>query len=146
MNSNAVAVTELLEATVSGHPRLVAFLLDVILKSPARSAVYELAAAFDVPHDEVGRAVYQACVNLDRLEKQRGAWQDPTKVLAAPNLAALLCVCYARLNRVSNLARRRRLEKIQGRLEAAHDLARSRAWIEAFIGPLPERRAQSADR
>ncbi len=126
---------ELLEVTASGCPRVLDFLVSTALKSPARSAAYELATAFDVAHDQVGRTVYQACVDLDRLERLRGPWRDPAKVLDAPNLAALLYVCCARLNRVSNLSRQRRLERIQRRLEPAYELARSRAWIEAFIGP-----------
>ncbi len=149
MNSNAAgAVAELLETTASGHPQLLDFLLELVLKSPARSAVYELAATFDVPHDQVGREIHRACGDLDRLERLRGAWRDPAKILGAPNLAALLYVCYARRNRVSKLARQRRLEKILGRVERAHELARSRAWIEAFIGLLPEKpqKVKSADR
>ncbi len=144
MNSHATgAVAELLEVTAAGHPQLLDYLLGLVLRSPARSALYELAAAFDVPHDQVGREIHRACVDLDRLERLRGAWRDPAKILGSPNLAALLYVCYARRNRVSTLARQRRLENILRRVERAYELARSRAWIEAFIGPMPEK-AQEA--
>ncbi len=139
---------ELLEVTASGHPQLVDYTLGLVLRSPARSAVYELAAAFDVSHDQVGREIHQACAGLDRLERLRGPWRDPAKILGTPNLAALLYVCYARRNRVSTPARQRRLERILRRVERAYELARSRAWIEAFIGPQPEKppEAESADR
>ncbi len=36
------------------------------------------------------------------------------------------------------LSRRRRLERIQRRIDAAYQLARTRAWIEDFIGPQAE--------
>ncbi len=139
---------ELFEVTASGRPHVLEFLLATILRSPARSAAYELATAFDVPHDQVARTVYQACVDLDRLERLRGPWRDPAKVLDAPNLAALLDVCHARLNRVSKLSRQRRLEKILRRVGPAYEQARSRAWIEAFIGPMPAKPqgAQGVDR
>ena len=145
MKSPAVsAVAELLEVTASGHPQLLAFQLDLILKSPARPAVYELANVLDVPHDEVGRTIHKACLDVDRLERNRKTWRDPAKVLRSPNLAALRTVCRARRNRVFKLARQRRLDRILRKLERAHELARSRAWIEAFIGPpLPERPQES---
>ncbi len=149
MKSNAVgAITELLEVVASGHPQLLELQLEVVMKSPARSAVYELAAVFDVPHDQVGREILRACVDLDRLERLRGTWRDPAKILGSPNLAALLYVCYARRNRVSKLARQQRIERILRRVERAYELARSRAWIEAFIGPLPEKtqEVENADR
>ncbi len=139
MKYNVVAaVAEILEVTASGSPHLLDFQLDVILKSPARSAVYELATAFDVAHDEVGQTVYRACLDLDRLERRRGAWRDPATILKSPNLSALLHVCQARKNRVAKLPRQQRLGRILRRVERAYELARSRAWIEAFIGPLPE--------
>ena len=134
------AVVALLEVTASGHPRLVDFQLRTILASPARSAVYDLASAFDVAHDQVGQTVHRACVDLDRLERRRGTWRDPASILDSPNLAALLHVCRARLKRVVKLARERKLERILRRVERAYELARSRAWIEAFIGePLPRK-------
>ncbi len=143
------AVVALLEVTASGHPRLIDFQLRTILNSPARSAIYDLASAFDVAHDQVGQTVCRACADLDRLERRRGTWRDPAEILGSPNLAALLYVCGARLNRVAKLARERKLEKILRRVERAYELARSRAWIEAFIGePLPQKRqeARGADR
>ncbi len=117
MNSHAPgAVAELLEVTASGHPQLVDYTLGLLLRSPARSAVYELAAAFDVSHAQVGREIHRACADLDRLERLRGTWRDPAKILGTPNLAALLYVCYARRNRVSKPARQRRLETILRRV------------------------------
>ncbi len=130
---------DLLEVTASGHPQLLDFQLEVILKSPARSAVYELATIFDVPHDEIGKTVRRACLDLDHLERRRRAWRDPAQVLRSPNLAALFYVCRARLNRVTNLAREQRLEIILRRVTRPYKLARSRAWIEAVIGPMPEK-------
>ena len=116
----------------------------------SRPGVYfaERLPIFDVPHDQVGREIHRAGVDLDRLERLRGPWRDPAKMLGSPNLAALLYVCYARRNRVSTLAHERRLQKIVRRVEQAYELARSRAWIEAFIGPQREKRqkVESADR
>ena len=141
----AGAVIALLEVTASGHSSLLEFQLQTILNSPARFAIYDLASAFDVSHEQVGHVVYRACTDLDRLERRRDPWKDPAKILASPNLAALLHVCHARLNRVQKLARRRRIETILRRIERAHELARSRAWIEAFIGePLPVKRQEAA--
>ncbi len=138
------SVVALLEVTASGHPRLVDFQLRTILNSPARSAVYDLASAFNVPHDQVGQTVYKACIDLDRLERRRGAWRDPAKIIGSPNLAALLHVCHARLNRVTKLARERRLETTLHRVKRAYEIARSRAWIEAFIGePLPQKHLEA---
>ncbi|MCP3963759.1 MAG: hypothetical protein GY719_38475 [bacterium] len=137
-------MTELLELTASGLPQRLSFQLDVVMKSPARSALYELAAVFDVPHDQVGQAVFRACKDLDRLERQRGRWRDPAKILDSPNLAALRHVCHARLNRVSKLARQHRLERILQRVEQAYELARSRAWIEAFIGEVAPEKQHTA--
>ncbi len=144
MNSNAGAVTELLELTASGLPQRLGYQLELVLKSPARSGVYELAAAFDVSHDQVGQAVYQACKDLDRLERHRGRWRDPAKVLDSPNLTALLYVCQARLHRVSKLARQTRLTRILRRVDRAHERARSRAWIEAFIGEVAPKNRRDA--
>ncbi len=139
------AVVALLEVTASGNPRLVDFQLYTILNGPARSAIYDLASAFDVAHDQVGRTVHQACVDLDRLERRRGTWRDPAEILGSPNLAALSYVCHARLSRVTKLARERKLEKILRRIERAYELARSRAWIEAFIGEPASPKRQVAE-
>lgn len=120
----------------------------MLLSSPARSGVYELAAALDVPHHQVAREIYRAAVDLNRLEKLKGSWRDPVKILGSPNLAALMHVCHARRNRATDPRRQVRIEKILRRVAQAYELARSRAWIEDFIGPLPEssREAQDADR
>ncbi len=140
------AVAALLEVAASSHPQLLELQLDTILRSPLRPAVFDLASAFNVSHHQVGHAVHRACVDLDRLERWRGTWRDPAKVLSSPNLAALLHICHARLNRVQKLARQRRLEMILRKVERAYELARSRAWIEAFIGePLPAKRHESQD-
>ena len=139
MNHDVVAgVAELLEVTASSGPHLLDFQLDVILKSPAGFAVYELASAFDVAHDEVGRTIHRACIDLDRLERRRGVWKDPATILKSPNLVALLHVCQARKNRVTKPTRLQKLGKIKRRLDRAYELARSRAWLEAFIGPMPK--------
>ncbi len=140
---------ELLEVTASGHPQLLDFQVKLLMNGPARSAVYELATAFDVPHDEVGETVHRACLGLDRLERRQGAWRNPAKILGSLNLAALFYVCQARRNRIMKLGRQRQLETIHRRVERAYELARSRAWIEEFIGaPLPgrSREAHRADR
>lgn len=143
--SMAEAVAGLLEVTASEHPRLLDFQLHTILNSAARSAAHDLASAFGVPQERLGETVYRACADLGRLERRRGSWRDPTKVLVAPNLAALLSVCRARLKRAAEPARQQRLASILRRVEHAHGLARSRAWIEAFIGEPPARKAQGAD-
>ena len=145
-------VTATLELAASEHPHLLSFLLEMLVNSPARSAVYELASAFDVSHEEVANTVYRASADLDRLEKRREAWHDPAKIVGAVNLAALFFVCSARSRRISIPSRQRRLQVILRRLERAYELARSRAWIEAFIGISPgeesdqAREAENADR
>ncbi len=138
MKHVVAGVAEILEVTASGGPHLLDFQIDVMLKSPVGFAVYELASAFEVAHDEVGRTVHHACRDLDRLERRRGVWRDPATILKSPNLVALLHVCQARKNRVVKPTRQQKLGRILRRLERAHELARSRAWIEAFIGPSPE--------
>jgi len=139
------AVTAVLELTASEHAQLFDFQLEVILGSPVRLAVYQLAEAFGVPHDEVGEAVYQACVDLNRLEKLEGARRDLAKTLESTSLVTLRAVCQARLRRVSSLVRRRRLVIILKSIERAYELALSRAWIEDFLGhPLP-RKPQEAE-
>ncbi len=137
------ATVAVLELVASKQPELLEFQAHVLCNSTMSFAVQKLAAAFDVPIEKVGGAVSRACGELDRLEKQRGTRRDPAtspqKAKGAspdsPNLAALLRVCQARLKRVSSVGRRRRLEKIRRRVQAAYELARTRAWIGAFIGP-----------
>ncbi len=123
-----------LELTASEQPELLKFQIHVLCNSTMRFTVQQLAAALGVSQEQVSRAVLRASEDLDRLEKYRKNWRDPAKVLDSPNLAALLCVCHARSKRVSKPTRRRRLEMFQRRIERAHELARSRAWIEDFIG------------
>lgn len=140
-----VAVLELI---ASSRPDLLDLQLETLLNSVMRFGVRELAGVLDVPVERMGLTVYRACLDLDRLEKRRGAWRDPGKVLESPNVAALVRVCEARVGRVRRVVRRRRLEGILCKLEQAHELAMSRAWIEEFIGPpvADGRGAQGVDR
>ncbi len=131
-----------LELIATEQPGLLEFQVHVLGNGTMSFAVAKLAAAFEVPPEKLGPAVVRACRDLDRLEKHRGRWRDPAKVLGAPDLGALRYVCRARLNRVSEVARRRRLERIERRVEAAYKLARTRIWVDAFIGPLPVKRQE----
>ena len=136
----------ILELTATEHPELLEFQIHVLGNSTMSFALEKLATAFDVSRRRIGSTVLKACKDLDRLEQRRGAWREPAKILDSPNLAALLSVGTARLGRLSR-ARRLRLERIMHKVERAYRLARSRAWIEAFIGPLPKKSppAQTAD-
>lgn len=134
-NSAEGAVVAVLELTASECPELLDFQLETFLNSPMRFAVLELTTAFDVPHEKLALTVYKACLDLDKLEKRRGAWRDPAQVLESPNVAALFQLCSARMGRVTAVTRRRRLEAVCRKLGQAWELARDRAWIEAFIGP-----------
>ncbi len=142
------ASAAVLEIIASEQPELLQFQAQALLNGPLSFAVRELAAAFSVAPEEVAQEIGQACIHLDRLEKRRRTWRDPAEVLDSPNLAALLCVCRTRLKRVSPPTRRHRLERIQRRLEPAYELARTRAWVHAFIGPVAEKlqKAQGANR
>ncbi len=144
------AIVAVLELTASEQPELLAFQAHVLCNSSMSFAVQKLAAAFDVPLEKVGPTVSRACKDLDRLENQRGASWEPAQILEAPNLAALLYLCKARLNRVRHVKRRRRLrlERVLRRLKPAYELARARAWVDDFIGPLPAKpqEAQGEDR
>ncbi len=142
------ATAAVLELTASEQPELLDFQAHVLCNSSMSFAVQKLAAAFDVPLEKVGPTVSRACKDLDRLENHRGASWEPAKILEAPNLAALLYLCKARLNRVQDVKRRLRLGKVLRRLKPAYDLARARAWVDDFIGPLPAKaqEAQGADR
>jgi len=131
----SIAVLELI---ASEQPELLEFQAHVLWNGTMSFAVEELAAAFSVPPQELAGAIGRACHDLDRLEKRRGAWRDPGQVLGTrPNLAALRHLCQARLRRAWHLPRRRRLERIYQKLEAAYAHARTRAWIDDFIGSLP---------
>ena len=79
----------------------------------------------------------KALADLNELEKRRGGWRDPRKILEFPNVPALYYTCRARVGRISGVGRRRRLEGILRKLKVARDQARDRAWIEDFIG-LPQ--------
>ncbi len=139
------AVVAVLELVASGRPEMLEFQLETLLNSPMGFAVHDLASDLDVPWERVSFTLYRACLDLDRLEKRRGAWRDPEKILQSPNIAALRHVCRARQGRVTGVARRRQLDVTLRRLERAHALARSRAWIEDFIGPPAGSRGEARD-
>ncbi len=100
-------------------------------------AVEQLATAFAVPVDKVGEAISRASNDLDRMEAHRGRWRSLSRIVKQPNLAALHHVCAARLARTTNVKRRQRLEIIRRQVDAAYQQARTRAWLEDFLGPLP---------
>ncbi len=131
----SLAVLELLAGE---DPDLLDFTAHALNTSATSFAVDTLAADFGVVRDRVGRTIGRASRHLDRLEKHRASWRDPAEVVETPNLAALRYVCHVRFDRLAPGARRRRLAKVQRRLEAAWELARTRAFIEDFLGPLPD--------
>ena len=134
MNEQAMtAVANLLELIATDRPELLDLQQDTLLNSPLQFAVRNLAAAFGVPQDRVAATVYRACQDLDKLTATRRVWSDPAQVLESPNVAALYHVCYGRLGRTAG-PKRGRLEITYRRLRKAHELQRSRDWIEAFIG------------
>ncbi len=124
-----------MELTASEQPQLLEFQAHLLRSGTMSFATLHLAAELDVPPDQLGNAFYQASQDLDRLEKHRGRWRDPAEVLRFPNSAVLRSACQARLKRVPQLSRRRRLERILRRVDAAYQLARTRAWVKDFIGP-----------
>ncbi len=142
------ASAAILEAVASAQPELVEFQAQALLNSTMSFAVRELAVAFSVPPEKVGKTVGRACRQLDQLERVRRTWRDPAKILDSPNLAALVHVCQARLKRTSPAARQLKLERTRRRLEAAYQVAQTRAWIDDFIGPVPAEptKAQGDDR
>ena len=135
-----------LELAASECPPLLDFLLETISNSPMRFAAFVLASDLSVPLDEVGPTIYRASLGLDKLEKRRGAWRDPGEILESPNIAALRHLCKARAGRVSGTTRRRWLGVILRRLQKAHELARFRARIEAFIGLSPQEAGLAGER
>ncbi len=134
------AVAAILELTASEHPELLEFQAHALLNSTMGFALRKLAAAIDVAPEKVGAAIGRACADLDLLERQRKVRWEPGQVLDDPNLAALLYLCSARLKRVGEGRRRFRLERVLRRVEPAYEVARARAWIDDFIGPLPAKR------
>ena len=128
------ATAAVLELIATEQPGLLEFQLEALLNSAVRFAVSDLATAFDVPVNRLATVFYQASCDLDRLEQRRGAWRDPVKVLDSPNLAALAYLCRARYQRTRATPHRRKLAAMLRKLEAAQETARSKAWIEAFIG------------
>ncbi len=144
----AEATLALLEIVGSKQPTLIEFQTQALLDSPLSFALRELAATFGVAPEDVGEAVGRACTHLARLERHRRTWRDPAEVVESPNLAALVSVCRARIRRTSPAKRRQKLERILRRIEPAHRLVQTRAWIDDFLGPLPAERkaARHADR
>ncbi|MCP3956498.1 MAG: hypothetical protein GY719_01460 [bacterium] len=138
------AVVALLELVGTEHPALLRPQLAAISGSSWHPELVELARRFGVQPGEMEEVIRKACWDLDRLEKRRTPWRDPAKVLPTPNIAALVQVCAARFERVPLMTRQRRLATILRRLRRAEGLARSRAWIEDFIGtPATERPAEA---
>lgn len=127
-----------LELTASQRPELMDFQLEALNTSRHGMAVYELASAFGVRPEFVGRTVLAACGDLDSLEKARNAWREPGQILEAPNIAALRTVCEARLSRVPGLGHRRRLAVILRKIGEAQEFARVRGLIESFIEGGPD--------
>ena len=132
--ASAESVVALLEVIAAHVPEALELQLQVVSTSAMRSTLFELAHVFGVPPERLGEAVIDACRDLERLEKLRGSWRDPRKVLESPNVAALFYTCRARVGRVHRAGRRRRLEAILRKLKRANDHSRRRAWIEEFIG------------
>ncbi len=144
----AESTLTVLEIVASEQPDLIEFLAQSLVGSPVSFAIRELAATFGVAPEDVGETVGRACTHLDCLERHRRAWRQPAEVVESPNLAALVTVCRARIRRASPPKRRLKLERILRRIEPAHRLARTRAWIDDFLGPLPAegKEARHADR
>ncbi len=137
------ATIAVLELIGSEQPQFLEFQAHVLGNSPMSFVLQKLAQELEVPTEKAVKTVAQACRDLDRLEQQRGRWQDPAKVLGSPNLVALGYVCRARLSRNLTASRRLRLMRIQRRIESAWRLARTRAWVNEFIGPLPRKPAEA---
>ncbi len=146
------ATAAVLEVIATEQPELLEFKAQALLNSTMSFALRELAAAFEVAPERVGEAVGRACYHLDRLQRHRRTWRPPAEVLHqgdkrnplnVPNLSALLYFCRARLNRTSAPTRRHKFERILRRLEAADQLARTRVWIDDFIGPLPAKQKEA---
>ncbi len=138
-----------LELVGSEQPELLDFTAHVLANSTMSFALENLAAELEVAPDRLGWTVERACRDLDRLERHRGRWRDPARVLGKPNLAALRFVCHFRLQRVPVVKRRLRLQRIQRKLERAWQLARTRAWIDDFLsepGEPARKEARDADR
>ncbi len=126
-----------LELVGSEQPELLEFTAHLLATGTMSFAVEKLATDVGVAPERLGWTFERACRDLDRLEKHRGRWRDPVQILPRSNLAALRLVCHARLLRMSLIKRRQRLETIQRKIEKAWKLARTRAWIDDFLGELP---------
>ena len=133
----ATAVAASLELFASERPQQLEFQLEVLLSSSIQRVVESLATGCDTTPEKLGLVIFEASRHLDKLEALRGAWRDPAQVLDAPNVPALAAVCRARLGRVHEVPRLRKLDAIRRKLEAALEHARQRRWIESFLGPPP---------
>ncbi len=125
----------MLEILASQRPDLLQVYLDMACNSPARFAMLELAADCSLRDTkDLGQTVLKATADLDRLERRRGGWKHPRDVVHRPNVGGLLVFCHARLQNVTGIGRRRRLEFIARRLQRVHERERTMAWITDFIG------------
>ncbi len=128
-------VAAMMELVASQRPDLLPIYLDMVSNSPARFAVLELASDLGVrePRD-LYPVVLKISADLDRLERKRTGWRHPQQIVHEPNVGGLLYFCYARMNNVAGISRRRRLEIIARKLQRVYDQEKTRAWITNFIG------------
>ena len=133
MSSSVDPVVAALELAASEHEELLDFHVHVLLHSSMRFAMVDLALLLDVELKRVGVTVYQACLDLDKLERKR-AWREARDLIEDPNVVALYQVCLARAQRVQGITRRRRLEAVSRKLSTTYEYARTWARIQAFLG------------
>ena len=129
------SLAAMIELLASQRPDLLPVYLDMAGNSPVRVAILELVSEFDV-REPTGlcEAALKTRTDLDRLEKRRGGWRHPQQVVTQPHIGALLYFCRARIQRVSNNGRRRRLEVLARKLERVREREKTMAWINNFIG------------
>lgn len=109
------------------------WLLDTLRSSPARFAVLRLQSDWQAETPKAFAAVIvKAGRDLDRLEHRRN-WRHPRQIVEAPHLPALWAFAHARRQRVSGIARVRRLEIVARRLGAVLDRERTRRELETFL-------------
>ncbi len=130
---SAIAAT--LELFASERPELLGFQLEVLLSSSMQRVAENFAADCGAPLRDLDPVIQRASLDLDNLERRRGAWRDPAEILESPNAAALVQLCRARQGRVQGSQRRLKLQHIHRKLEEAREHANRRKWIEGFIGP-----------
>ncbi len=125
----------MMELVASQRPDLLPIYLDMVSNSPARFAVLELASDLGVrePRD-LYPVMLKISADLDRLERKRTGWRHPQQLVHEPNVGGLPYFCYARMNNVAGISRRRRLEIIARKLQRVYDQEKTRAWITDFIG------------